>query len=74
MKLKTYKIIMFLFFAPDVKAQSGNADIQCDTSKFKFRAISEIGFASVLAHHIQLGQNGTYFDYVKDGGQMCSFR
>jgi hypothetical protein len=62
-----------MFFALAAKAQSGNADIKCDTSKFKFRAVSEIGFVSVLAHHIQLGQNGTYFDYVKDGGQDVLF-
>ena len=64
---------MFLFFALAAKSQSGNVDIKCDTLKFKFRAVSEIGFASVLAHHIQLGQNGTYFDYVKDGGQDVLF-
>ena len=56
-----------------VNAQNGNAEIKGDTSKFKFRAVSEIGFAAVLAHHVQFGQNGTYFDYVKDGGQDVLF-
>ena len=73
MKLRTCLAIVYLFLAISAKAQSGNSDIKCDTSKFKFRAVSEIGFASVLAHHIQLGQNGTYFDYVKDGGQDVLF-
>ena len=62
-----------MFFAVAIKAQTENVKAKCDTSKFKFRAVSEIGFASVLAHHIQLGQNGTYFDYVKDGGQDVLF-
>ncbi len=62
-----------MFFTLAIKAQSVNADIKCDTSKFKFRAVAEIGFASVLAHHVQFGQSGTYFDYVKDGGQDVLF-
>ena len=73
MKLKFSLTIVYLFLAFAAKAQSGNADIKCDTSKFKFRAVSEIGFVSVLAHHVQFGQNGTYFDYVKDGGQDVLF-
>ena len=73
MKQRIYKTIMLLFFALAAKAQSGNAASQCDTSKFKFRAVSEVGFASVLAHRIQLGQNGNYFDYVKEGGQDVLF-
>jgi len=62
-----------LFFTLVVNSQTINADNKCDTSKFKFRAVSEIGFVSVLAHHVQFGQNGTYFDYVKDGGQDVLF-
>jgi len=73
MKLRISLIIMSFAFALAVKAQTINTDIGCDTSKFKFRAIAEIGFASVLSHHIQLGQNGTYFNYVKDGGQDVLF-
>jgi hypothetical protein len=62
-----------LFITLVVNSQTVNSEIKCDTSKFKFRAVSEIGFASVLAHHVQFGQNGTYFDYVKDGGQDVLF-
>jgi len=29
----------------------------------------ETGFLAVLAHKIQLSKDGTYFDYVQDGGQ-----
>jgi len=73
MKLRIPLTILSLFLALAAKAQSGNIDMKCDTSKFKFLAVAEIGFNSVLAHHIQLGQNGTYFDYVKDGGQDVLF-
>ena len=73
MNLRISLIVLSLFPALYVKAQSVYAEGNCDTSKFKFRAVAEIGFVSVLAHHIQLGQNGTYFDYVKDGGQDVLF-
>jgi hypothetical protein len=72
MKLRITIIIFSLSVALTLKAQSENLD-KNDTSRIKFRAVSEIGFVSVLAHHIQLGQNGTYFDYVKDGGQDVLF-
>jgi hypothetical protein len=73
MKLKFSLAFLYFLLALVAKAQNENADIKCDTSKFKFRAVAEIGFASVLAHHVQFGQNGTYFDYVKDGGQDVLF-
>jgi hypothetical protein len=73
MKLRISLTILAMFLAFAAKAQSRNVDLKCDTSKFKFRAVAEIGFASVLAHHVQFGQNGTYFDYVKYGGQDVLF-
>jgi hypothetical protein len=54
-------------------AQNSHIETKCDTSKLKFRTVAEVGFISVLAHHIQLGENGTYFNYVKDGGQDVLF-
>ena len=73
MKRRIALATLSLFFTLVVNSQTINADNKCDTSKFKFRAVSEIGFVSVLAHHVQFGQNGTYFDYVKDGGQDVLF-
>jgi len=35
----------------------------------QLRAGTEIGFVKVLSHKIQLGENGTLFDYVHEGGQ-----
>lgn len=35
----------------------------------QLRAGTEIGFIKVLSHKIQLGENGTLFDYVNEGGQ-----
>jgi len=56
-----------------VFAQQNGPETSCDTSKIRFRAVAETGFISVLAHRIQVGQNGTYFNYVKDGGQDVLF-
>jgi hypothetical protein len=38
-----------------------------------FRCIAEFGFLNVISHKIQFGKNGTYFDYVKNGGQDVLF-
>ena len=35
----------------------------------QLRAGTEIGFVKLLSHKIQLGENGTLFDYVHEGGQ-----
>jgi len=39
----------------------------------EFRVVAEIGFLAVLSHKVQFGQNGTYFDYKKEGGQNVLF-
>jgi hypothetical protein len=38
-------------------------------NRFIFRASTELGFVKVLSHKIQFSQDGTRFDYVKEGGQ-----
>ncbi len=73
MKQKYLLTILSVFFAFSVKAQPIHGTFKSDSSKFKFRAVAEIGFTSVLSHHLQLGQNGTYFDYVENGGQDVLF-
>jgi hypothetical protein len=40
---------------------------------YKFTAVAEMGFLGVLGHKVQFGNNGTYFDYKKDGGQDVLF-
>ena len=51
----------------------GTVTAQNENSKYQFRGVAEVGFTSVLAHHIQLGNSGTYFNYVKEGGQDVLF-
>ncbi|MBA2662577.1 MAG: hypothetical protein H0U74_09805 [Bradymonadaceae bacterium] len=36
---------------------------------FRLRTVVELGFTAPLSHRIQFGRDGTYFDYVDDGGQ-----
>lgn len=36
---------------------------------YRFRPQAELGFLGVLSNQIQFGQNGTYFNYQRDGGQ-----
>lgn len=47
-----------------------NAQILNDPAHpYRFQAGLETGFVGIISHRIQLGSNGTVFDYVKDGGQ-----
>jgi hypothetical protein len=73
MRIKFFLLCFVLLSGTSASAQKGYLKSDCDTSKIKFRGIAEIGFISVLAHQIQLGENGTYFNYVKDGGQDVLF-
>ncbi|MDC1395782.1 hypothetical protein N8368_04685, partial [Bacteroidia bacterium] len=40
---------------------------------YKLTAVAEMGFIGVLGHKVKFGNNGTYFDYKKDGGQDVLF-
>ncbi|QCK15693.1 hypothetical protein DCC35_13545 [Mangrovivirga cuniculi] len=62
-----------MLFALIVSAQENTTEKNKEESKFQFRAVSEVGFISVLSHKIQLGESGTYFDYVDNGGQDVLF-
>jgi hypothetical protein len=73
MRTKIFLLCFILLSEVSLTAQKGYFESDCDTSKIKFRAVAEAGFISVLAHKIQLGENGTYFNYVKDGGQDVLF-
>uniref|UniRef100_A0A7C6AA90 Uncharacterized protein n=1 Tax=candidate division WOR-3 bacterium TaxID=2052148 RepID=A0A7C6AA90_UNCW3 len=42
-------------------------------NRFAFCAGIELGFVKVLSHKIQFSQDGTRFDYVKEGGQDILF-
>lgn len=73
MRVKIFLLCFVFLTGTAASAQKGYLESDCDTSKIKFRAVAEAGFISVLAHKIQLGESGTYFNYVKDGGQDVLF-
>jgi hypothetical protein len=73
MKIRSFFLCSAFLFATSAFAQKSYFGTNCDTSKLQFRTVAEVGFISVLAHRIQLGQDGNYFDYVKDGGQDVLF-
>jgi hypothetical protein len=73
MKAKIFFLFLAFLSVISLSAQMGNLETDCDTSKIRFRAVAEVGFLSVLSNQIQLGESGTYFNYVKDGGQDVLF-
>lgn len=52
---------------------SSNAQEKKQKNEYEIKAVAELGFLGALSHKIQFGKNGTYFDYVKDGGQDVLF-
>ncbi|MCX2745519.1 hypothetical protein OO013_16685 [Mangrovivirga sp. M17] len=63
-------LMLFVFIA---SAQQNTTELNNEESKFQFRAVTEVGFISVLSHKVKLGETGTYFDYVDNGGQDVLF-
>ena len=52
---------------------NGQNTIEMESENVKLRGVAELGYVAVLDHKIQFSQNGTYIDYVKDGGQNTLF-
>ena len=69
MKKLTLSFLSILAVSVFMLLLMGNSFAQNESSKFQYRAVAEVGFVSVLSHKIQLGNNGNYFDYAKEGGQ-----
>ncbi|BDD02120.1 hypothetical protein [Persicobacter psychrovividus] len=46
---------------------------ESQTNKPQLSLDAELGFLSVLSHRVQFGQDGTYFNYVENGGQDVLF-
>lgn len=62
-----------LFLVTTTIAQDNGFENTSSESKFKLRAIAELGYLSVLDHRVQFSNSGTKIDYVKDGGQNNLF-
>lgn len=60
-------LISFVAFGQDKSSKS------FAKGDYKLKAVAELGFLGVFDHKIQFGNNGTYFDYRKDGGQDVLF-
>ncbi len=73
MKKLTLSFLSILAVSVFMLLIMGQVTAQNESSKFQYRAVAEVGFVSVLSHKIQLGNSGTYFDYVKNGGQDVLF-
>jgi len=46
---------------------------EAGASWFRLRPVAELGFLAVLSHKVQFSRDGTYFDYVGEGGQDTLF-
>jgi len=59
----------------DLGGITGHPDLLLNPAgrNWRIRGAAELGFAGVLAHTIQFGEDGTELDYVKEGGQDVLF-
>lgn len=63
-------LLLLLFFVSSIGTAQ---DLNNEDRKIKLRGIAEIGYVGVLAHKIQLSNNGTLINYVDQGGQNVLF-
>ena len=69
-------LLIFLsisFFTVPLIGQRTQEMTSESTSNIQFRAIAELGYLAALSHKIQFSNDGTYYDYVKEGGQDVLF-
>lgn len=54
-------------------ARETSSPLSPPDSGYELALYAELGFLGVITHHIRQGKNGTWFDYVDDGGQDVLF-
>lgn len=59
--------------ATEIPASDGGWRLNPPGRWYALKATAELGFVGVLRHGIQFGQDGTYFDLRKQGGQDVLF-
>ncbi len=73
MKFRILLTISAFLFGLNLNGQAQNENTNDSKPKIQFRAVAELGYVGVLSHKIQFSQDGTYYDYVKEGGQDVLF-
>ena len=72
-KYLTILIVLLLSIASPIFANYDASLINKEDAPVQFFADYETGLVSVLSHKIQIGEHGTLFDYVSQGGQDILF-
>ena len=71
--LRTKAALMFVVAAALVMPGRGAEAGQAGTEWYEVTGVAELGFLAPLAHSVQFGKDGSYFDYVEDGAQDTLF-
>jgi hypothetical protein len=75
-KMNTKKstfLLLFMLIASIGMTQNAPAPQVVDNTTVKVRGVAELGYLAVLAHKVQFSNDGTYINYVEDGGQDVLF-
>lgn len=65
--------LLFLFLLSVSTAYAQKLENEKDRPPISFRTVGELGFLGVIDHKVQFSEDGSYFDYKKDGGQDVLF-
>lgn len=72
-KRNTIFLLLSICIASLGMSQNASSPEVAENSNIKLRGIAELGYLAVLDHKVQFSNNGTYIDYVKEGGQDVLF-
>lgn len=70
---KTSVLLIFILQSANGFTQHGNPEVTVEHRNLKLRGVAELGFLAVLSHKVQFSNNGTYINYVEEGGQDVLF-
>lgn len=65
--------IIIMMISSTGMSQNSSREYVSENKNLKLRGVAELGYLAVLKHQIQFSNNGTYINYVQEGGQDVLF-
>lgn len=72
-KRNTISLLLSIFIASLGISQNAPSPEVAENTGIKLRGVAELGYLAVLDHNVQFSSNGTYINYVEEGGQDVLF-
>lgn len=72
-KRNTISLLLSICIASLGISQNAPSPEVAENTGIKLRGVAELGYLAVLDHNVQFSSNGTYINYVEEGGQDVLF-